>query len=460
MDHPVFEPPEGAPTFVFTDIEASSALWEAVPGAMARALRAHDALMFCACSTRKGYVVKAEGDAFMIAFATAEDAINFALLTQQALAQLSWPRLLEQEQADRGVDGPLGLRVRIGIHQGEAERRPNPLTGRSDYFGSAVNIAARLCDMAHGAQVLISGDTLTQCKPPEATVVTLLGPTPVRGMKQEIRVYQTVSAAWWPIEFPALRLGRVQTHHVSGKPTQRADLNTEMEAVADQLLARAQIDRFAGRFDAALHELRALQAVVEWLADDERMAECLLEFGAIESNQGEFKTSLDYVNQVIEMVDSALYPSLMARALVAKSTKHRLLFDFDGARKTGEEAFALATEQADERMTAQAQANLAELDRMEGNFEDAESGMRAALKVLEEHDDRSSIRSHNADFGMFLIELGRPEGVELLRKVAAEYQGLNMKLSAASAWVNLSLYHLDRGESEPFHKLNDDAYAA
>ena len=130
-----------------------------------------------------------------------------------------------------------------------------------------------------------------------------------------------------------------------------------------------------------------------------------------------------------------------------------------GQHAQGKEALALATKQDDERMTAQAQANLAELDRMEGNFEAAESGMRAALEVLEAHDDRSSIRSHNAEFGMFLIELGRLEGVEILRKVAAEYEGLNKVLLAASAWLNLSLYHLDHGEPEPFHKLNDDAYA-
>ena len=89
------EPPEGEPTFVFTDIEASSALWEAVPDAMRRALRIHDALMHAACSAHHGYAVKSEGDAFMIAFAEPRQAMGFAHLVQQTLAKMTWPKELE-----------------------------------------------------------------------------------------------------------------------------------------------------------------------------------------------------------------------------------------------------------------------------------------------------------------------------------------------------------------------------
>ena len=97
------DPPEGEPTFVFTDIEGSSALWEAVPESMRRSLRIHDALMHAACAAQQGYAVKSEGDAFMIAFAEPRQAMGFAHLVQQTLAKMTWPSELEAAQLARGM---------------------------------------------------------------------------------------------------------------------------------------------------------------------------------------------------------------------------------------------------------------------------------------------------------------------------------------------------------------------
>ena len=71
-----------APTFVFTDIEGSSALWEAVPEAMRRSLRMHDALMQAACASQNRYAVKSEGDAAM-RFEQPSDAMGFAHVVQR-----------------------------------------------------------------------------------------------------------------------------------------------------------------------------------------------------------------------------------------------------------------------------------------------------------------------------------------------------------------------------------------
>lgn len=142
---------------------------------MTRAIRAHDAMMREVADATGGYEVKAEGDAFMLAYSKPSQALRFAQVAQEALARMNWREELQDHQHERYRNGPLGLRVRMGIHEGPAERRAKPHTGRSDYFGGAVNIAARLCDMGHGAQVLISRATLEELQEPDSVELRPLG---------------------------------------------------------------------------------------------------------------------------------------------------------------------------------------------------------------------------------------------------------------------------------------------
>ena len=118
----VAESPTGTVTFLFTDVEGSTAAWEQHPDAMRAALVAHDELLRSTISTHGGYVFSTGGDGFAVAFARAEHAIRVAVESQAALARASWP------------DG-LALRVRMGIHSGETDERGG------DYFGPAVNRA-------------------------------------------------------------------------------------------------------------------------------------------------------------------------------------------------------------------------------------------------------------------------------------------------------------------------------
>src|SRR5438552_16444745 len=103
-------------TFLFTDIEGSTKLWERCPDAMRLALIRHDELLREAIEKHHGYVFKTVGDAFCVAFPTAPDALNAALEAHLALLEQEW-----------GETGP--TRVRMGLHTGEAEERDN------DYFG-------------------------------------------------------------------------------------------------------------------------------------------------------------------------------------------------------------------------------------------------------------------------------------------------------------------------------------
>eukprot|EP01063_Lacrimia_lanifica_P011034 TRINITY_DN1779_c1_g2_i1.p1 TRINITY_DN1779_c1_g2~~TRINITY_DN1779_c1_g2_i1.p1 ORF type:complete len:836 (+),score=127.19 TRINITY_DN1779_c1_g2_i1:65-2572(+) len=126
---------------VFTDIRASSQLWEASPEAMRDAMLLHDDAIRTALHNHSGYEVKTIGDSFMVAFRTSVDAVRFGAAAQTALGSVAWPAGLTRPNAG---DGFGVLSVRIGIHCGEVSAQQNQVTGRYDYFGPTVNRAARV----------------------------------------------------------------------------------------------------------------------------------------------------------------------------------------------------------------------------------------------------------------------------------------------------------------------------
>jgi class 3 adenylate cyclase len=119
------ELPTGTVTFLFTDLESSTRLWEEHPEAMRSALARHDEILRGAVEAHGGEVVKSTGDGLHAVFASAGEAVAASAAAQQLLAGEEW--------------GEVGaLRVRMGLHTGVAERRGG------DYFGSVLNRAARL----------------------------------------------------------------------------------------------------------------------------------------------------------------------------------------------------------------------------------------------------------------------------------------------------------------------------
>eukprot|EP00754_Rhynchopus_humris_P014482 Rhum_TRINITY_DN14388_c7_g2::Rhum_TRINITY_DN14388_c7_g2_i1::g.85896::m.85896 len=150
---------------VFTDIKGSTRLWEECSEGMGLAMTVHNTLMRSLIRGHGGYEVKTIGDSFMVAFATALDAVRFGLDVQRRLHDADWPpSLMALPQCAAGCGGVWGgLTVRIGLHEGEVMRELNPVTGRADYFGTTVNVAARLeAASAHGAVTMEAGayDTL------------------------------------------------------------------------------------------------------------------------------------------------------------------------------------------------------------------------------------------------------------------------------------------------------------
>ena len=122
--------PTGTVTFLFTDVEGSTRLWQERPGAMAAALARHDEIMRAAITAHRGYVFSTAGDAFAASFARPGDAVDAALEAQQGLAAEMWP-------------SDVLILVRMGIHTGEAVERGG------DYFGPTLNLGARIMSAGH-----------------------------------------------------------------------------------------------------------------------------------------------------------------------------------------------------------------------------------------------------------------------------------------------------------------------
>ena len=129
-------------TFLFTDIEGSSQLWEREHDRMRVALACHDALARNAVEGHRGVVVKTSGDGVHAVFDDPLDAVLAVVTLQQMLS-------------DPAATNGIALKVRCGLHAGAAERRDN------DFFGSTVNRAARISNAAHGGQVLMSQSVAT-----------------------------------------------------------------------------------------------------------------------------------------------------------------------------------------------------------------------------------------------------------------------------------------------------------
>ena len=180
--------PTGTVTFLFTDIEGSTRLWEDHPDAMAQALRRHDEILRTSIEASGGYVFKTVGDAFCAAFESATPGLEAARAAQWLLSAERWP-------------APVELRVRMALHTGSSEERDG------DYFGPiTLNRIARLIAVAHGGQTVVSLATaeLVHDRLPEDLVLRNLGEHRLKDLSRPERIFQ-LEADGLTAEFPPLR---------------------------------------------------------------------------------------------------------------------------------------------------------------------------------------------------------------------------------------------------------------
>jgi predicted ATPase len=204
-------------TYLFTDIEGSARLWETDPDKMRPALASHDAILREAVLGNRGTVVKMSGDGVHAAFADPLDAICATLKLQRALTNLS---------SAQGI----AFQVRCGMHAGVDERRDD------DFFGSAVNRAARIMSVAHGGQVLLSqavasliGDRL-----PAGITLRDLGNVRLRSLANSERVYQVLHPELRQ-DFPPLRSLEAKPNNLPQQVTSFVGRERELADVRKQL---------------------------------------------------------------------------------------------------------------------------------------------------------------------------------------------------------------------------------
>ena len=169
MDAVMSELPTGTVTLLLADVEGSTRLWETQPEAMKAAVATLDQTLSAAVTTHRGVrpVEQGEGDSFVIAFARAADAVGCALDLQRA---------------------PLApIKLRIGLHTGDSQLRDE-----GNYIGPTINRTARLRDLAHGGQTVLSGATepLVLDHLPDDVTLTDLGTHPLRDLPRPERVVQ------------------------------------------------------------------------------------------------------------------------------------------------------------------------------------------------------------------------------------------------------------------------------
>ena len=173
-------------TFLFTDIEGSTALWEQRPHEMALALANHNSLLRRSVESCCGQIVKNTGDGVLASFGTGRDALAAAIDIQRALQS---ERQLGLTSVPIDASPRVALKVRIGLHTGNADFRDG------EYIGPTLNRAARVMAAAHGDQILVSSTTadLVCIDLPENTTLRDLGDYQLRGLLNPIKLYQVVA---------------------------------------------------------------------------------------------------------------------------------------------------------------------------------------------------------------------------------------------------------------------------
>ena len=239
-------------TFLFTDIEGSTNLWEQYPGAMRRALSRHDSLLRTTITSCNGTVFKTIGDGFYAAFENAANAVDAAIVAQRLLCTENWEAflLLEGEQsravqshpAPAGRPTPFGLNVRMALHSGVAVERDG------DYFGPTINRVARLLATGHGGQILLSAttkDAVAECLPAGSSLLSL-GEHRLRDLHQTEHVFQLLHPDL-PADFANLKsLGNaLHTGKLSGPLTSFIGREKELTEI-DRLLAGTRLLTLTG----------------------------------------------------------------------------------------------------------------------------------------------------------------------------------------------------------------------
>ena len=221
--------PTGLITYLFTDVQGSTTLWQQFPQEMTDVMARHDSMMRSAVEENRGSVVRprGEGDSIFAVFPRATDAIGAACSAQQLLQRETWPE-------------GIAISVRMAIHTGESELREH------DYYGATVNRCARLRSIAHGGQILISEATAQLVRDNLSEEISLrdMGSHRLKNLQRAEQVFQLVHPGL-PADFPALVSLDSHPNNLPVQMTSFIGREEEIEEV-NRLLATARLVTLLG----------------------------------------------------------------------------------------------------------------------------------------------------------------------------------------------------------------------
>ena len=219
--------PSGTITFLFTDIEGSTRLWEQHPNEMREARTVHEKVLREEIARHSGHVFKTVGDGVYAVFDDASSALAAALDAQQRLVATSW-------------ELPGGLWVRMALHTGTAQLQ------EGDYFGPALNRIARILSAGHGGQILVSESTRTLVERdlPQGSSLRDKGLHRLKDLAQPEHIFQLLTPEL-PDAFPQLRSLDAFPNNLPRQLTSFVGREREMKEV-NELLSSAALLTLTG----------------------------------------------------------------------------------------------------------------------------------------------------------------------------------------------------------------------
>jgi len=412
----------GIVTFLFTEIEGSTRLWDQYPERMKDALASHDALIRTAVEGNRGTVIKMLGVGVYAAF---DDALDGVLATLQ----------LQLALADPAATHGVALRARGGLHAGVVERRDN------DFFGSVINRAARIMQAAHGGQVLVSEAVADSVRERLPAGVTLreLGSVRLRGLDTAECVFQVVHPQL-RLDFPALAALEATPNNLPPQTTSFIGRERE-RAEVKRLLGETRLLTLLGTI--GIGKTRLAQQVAAdvlddyadgvWLVDleavsDSRLVEqaVALALGVVEEANVPLskalaahfasRTALLVLDHCEHLIDAS---ARVAAALLRAASELRILATSrEPLRVDGEQTYALRA------------LSLAPADARPGTTNAGES---AAVALFVER-----AREQQPDFA--LTENNAP----VVASICARVDAIPLAIELAAAWMGtLSLEEID-----------------
>ncbi|MEE8376266.1 MAG: adenylate/guanylate cyclase domain-containing protein, partial [Acidimicrobiia bacterium] len=404
--------PDGVVTFLFTDVEGSTRLWEEAPETMMEALQQHDDAIDQAVSEHAGVSVKprGEGDSRFIVFESAHEAVAAAAAVQLRLATVDW-----------ATDRP--LHVRASLHTGAADLQ------LGDYYGSAVNRAARLRGIAHGRQTVLSRTTweLVQDQLPQGVTIRDMGEHALKDLTRPEHVYQ-LDVDGLPDSFPPLKSLDATPNNLPQQLTDFVGRQIEL-AEATQLLSETRLLTILAPGGAGKTRL-GMQAAADVIAD--------YPDGVFFVSLAEISSTDDIIQTIAESIGVALSSDEALQSQLLKYLANKtqlLLFDnfehlIEGAPivteilRAAPNVTVIVTTRSKLNVTGEVVLSLAGLETTWDAAEEAlqTSGVRLFLDAAK--------RSNPA----FALET---EDLEPLAEILQTTGGMPLGILLAAAWVDM-----------------------